>query len=270
MDTLDKGVKKRTRELERVNRELRTAYKELRKTQAELIQAGKLAAVGELADGVAHEINNPLTSILGRAQLLLTQKYRKSLSPKVIHHLKVIEEQAIRAAKITRNLSGFSRPSEGSFQPLEVNQAIENALSLIERQLFLSDIEVIKKLKPNLPKVLGNETQLQEVFLNLILNARDAMPDKGKLTISAQPKDKEKFVEIAFRDTGCGITGENLEKIFTPFFTTKKEKKAVGLGLSISYRIIKNHNARIEVESKPNKGATFRIKLPAIKKSVKS
>ncbi len=258
-------TKEKPKELERVNRELKAAYKKLRETQGELIQAGKMAAVGELADGVAHEINNPLTSILGRAQLLLSGKYRKDLSPQVADHLKVIEEQAIRVAEITGNLMKFSQPSGGSFQLLEVNRVIEQTLSLIERQLFLSDIRIIRKFGSALPKVLGDETQLQEVFLNLVLNARDAMPEKGKLTISSKLGRKGKFVEVTFRDSGCGIDKEDLEKIFTPFFTTKKEKKAVGLGLAISYRVIRNHNARIEVESKPDKGATFRIKLPAVR-----
>jgi signal transduction histidine kinase len=257
---LEEKVKERTAELEQANRELK-------ETQEQLVQAGKLAAIGQLAAGVSHELNNPLGGILGYSQFILEIGRKtglENISPerlkKIFTYVGYIERESQRCKTIVANLLKFSRASETDVVPLDINQVLEETLVFTRHQLEMNQVELIQDFTPNLPKVMGNEHQLQQVFTNLMVNAQQAMKDGGKLTISTTMNNG--LVEIAFADTGCGIPSEHLGKLFDPFFTTKEVGEGTGLGLSVSYGIIQAHKGRIEVESEPGKGSIFRVKLP--------
>ena len=249
---------------------------EKKQLQAQLIKANKMIGLGQLAGGVAHEINNPLTAVLGNAQLLLTE-----ISPDNSWYREVekIEQSAQRCRNIVTNLLGFSRQQERMSQSGDINETIDNTLTLYGRQLGIENIKVTKKYNANLPKLSLSIPQIQQVFLNLIVNAQQAMPHGGELTISTRlcnshsnknhqitgtiDKHSKKYIEIIFEDTGEGIERENLSRIFDPFFSTKEGKKNTGLGLSVSYGIIKKHNGYIYAESKGEKrGSKFTIILP--------
>jgi signal transduction histidine kinase len=244
-----------------------TMAEKLKDTQNQLLQAEKLAAIGQLAAGVSHELNNPLGGILGYSQFILETANKKgiqNLTPQdfqtYLTYIGYIERESQRCKTIVQNLLSFSRTSEAEFVPLDVNQALEETLALTQHQLYMNQIELIKQLQPNLAQVIGNKHRLQQVFTNMIINAQQAMPEGGKLTVSTAVNDG--MVEISFADTGCGISQEHLDKLFDPFFTTKEAGKGTGLGLSVSYGIIKDHSGKIQVESKPDHGATFIIRLP--------
>jgi signal transduction histidine kinase/HAMP domain-containing protein len=237
---------------------------QLKETQAQLVQAGKLAAVGELAAGVAHELNNPLSSVLLYCQHLLRKlgSEGKIDHDKHPHYLKEIEKAALRGREIVSGLLKFSRQERGDFSDIEVNEVVEDALSLTSYRLEKSNIEVRKELCPDLPRVKGNSNYLQQVVANIILNAIQAMPDDGILGIKTEYDRDIEEVKVFISDTGCGIPDDIKDKIFDPFFTTKKE--GTGLGLSISYGIVRDHGGRIEVESKVDSGTTLAVVLPAV------
>lgn len=227
--------------------------KSLEESQRQLIQSEKLASLGQLAAGVAHEINNPLTNISNSAQLLLQEA-----EGKVAKRLKIIEENVEKASRIVRNLRNFSRAPEFHPEFVDVNSLLEKSLEFVRHEL--KGIEVVKDFDTDLPEVLADPLQLQQVFVNIITNACQAMPNGGTLTLATRGGDE--MVEIRISDTGVGIPKEHLSKIFDPFFTTRKVGKGTGLGLSISYKIVDAHNGKIEVESEVGKGSTFIIKLP--------
>ena len=236
---------------------------ELEKTREQLIQAGKMASTGQLAAGVAHELNNPLTSILGFAQLLLKQMDKKDPGFKSV---KTIVEETKRCKSIIQNLLSFSRQSQKKdLKLLDINLPLRPTLGLVREQMKFRDIELIENLAPNLPLIKANPNHLQQVFMNLIINAQDAMPQGGRLYIKTRMVKGSEKVEVIFRDTGSGIPEKHLGKLFNPFFTTKRPGRGVGLGLSVSYGIIKEHEGRIEVESKVGEGSTFTITLPTDK-----
>lgn len=236
---------------------------EERRLQQELIQQEKMAAIGMLAGGVAHEINNPLGGILAFTQLIMREL---NADNPLKSDMEEIERAAVRCKKIVSDLLDFSRVSSGKeLQWLDMNQLIEKIVPFIKDELKSLNIELILDLKPNLPKVYGNANRLQQVFLNLLTNACHSMAKGGKLTVSTFIN--KTFLCVGVEDTGCGITKENLSRIFDPFFTTKQPGKGTGLGLSVSYRIVKEHDGVIDVESVPNKGAKFIVKLPAFKES---
>ena len=230
------------------------ANEELKITQAQMIQAAKLAAVGELAGGIAHEINNPLQILLGHIQLI-------QIGRDLPKRIEIVREQVEKIAQITRRLLNFSRkvPEDFKFEPVNINFAIQEILTLVSYQFKYNDIEVVLKLDPALPLIYGNKVYLQQVFLNLMINAKDAMQNGGKLTIETLSEGGN--VVIKFTDTGIGIPPEIREKIFEAFFTTKGSR-GTGLGLSISRWIIKKHSGEIKVESEVGKGSTFIIVLP--------
>ncbi len=227
---------------------------ELKIMQAQMIQAAKLAAVGELAGGIAHEINNPLQILLGHIQLM-------QLGRDLPKRIEIVKEQIEKISQITRRLLNFSRkvPEDFKFETVNVNFAIQEIITLASYQFKYSDIELILKLDPALPMIQGNKIYLQQVFLNIMINAKDAMPEGGKLIIETFSENGK--VIIKFTDTGVGIPPEIREKIFEAFFTTKGSK-GTGLGLSISRWIIKKHGGEIKVESEVGKGSTFIIVLP--------
>ena len=238
---------------------LRRAYRELRATQEQLVQSGKMAAAGRLAGGVAHELNNPLGGILGFAQAALLDTKEDA---QIYKDLKAIEEATLHCKEIVSGLLNFSRQTKGEFKEVDVNKAIEATLALVNHQTKLQNIEIVKDLNSRLSKVTGNFNQLQQVFLNMVTNARDAMLEGGKLFITTRNIARGKKVEATFLDTGSGIPEEHMDKLFEPFFTTKEPGKGVGLGLSVSYGIIKDHGGEIEVRNRKGGGVEFKIILP--------
>jgi hypothetical protein len=220
----------------------------------------KMASLGLLAAGVAHEVNTPLTGISSFTQMLREQT--EGDDPRV-RLLEKIERQTERASKIVNNLLHFARQGSSDFLPVDLNVVVTDVLSLLDHQLERSKIKVRRELAPNLPRLLGDENKLQQIFLNLILNARDAMPSGGWLTISTSANRSYVIAEVA--DTGHGISKEDIKRIYDPFFTTKKTGAAgTGLGLSISYGIVQEHAGHISVDSVPGKGTRFEIRLPAL------
>jgi len=267
---LEMQVKEHTENLEKTNAELENALKNLKETQAQLIQAGKMAAIGELAAGVAHELNNPLGGILGYCQFALekiTKRPLKELTGEDIstysQYLKDIEEQSKKCKAIIQSLLKFSRASvKQDFQPTDVNSILRETFVFVKHQLEKHKVRLEQVLCTSLPPVAGHASQLQQVFTNLILNAIQSMPDGGKLTVLTKVSEDKRSLEISFADTGEGISEENLSKIFEPFFTTKKVGQGTGLGLSVSYGIIKDHKGEIIAESGVGKGTTFIVTVP--------
>ncbi len=242
---LEKRVEERTQELKR--------------TQEQLVQSEKLASLGKLAAGIAHEINNPLTGILTYSSLLLKENKE---NPQMKEDLEVIVNETTRCRKIVKGLLEFARQTEPSKSPADINKVLEETLSLLENQALFHNIKVEKKLKENLPTVMMDTDQIKQVFMNIIINAAEAMSQGGTLTIQSDSDPQKKFTEVSFIDTGPGIPEENLSKIFDPFFTTKRSGKGTGLGLSVSYGIIQRHDGFLEVTSQLGKGSTFTVKLP--------
>ncbi len=231
--------------------------------ETQLIQSEKLAAVGQLVSGVAHELNNPLTSIAGLSEFLLEQK---EISKKDRGHLKVIHEQAERAGRIVRNLLTFARKEPGEREPVDLNDVVQRTLQLMEYDLKLKDIELRRDLRAGLPQVLGDNHSLLQVVLNLLTNAAQAVAENGAgrqraITVSTWFDDQ---VHLRVTDTGPGINDVVAQNVFTPFFTTKEPGKGTGLGLSITYTIVENHGGRITVERPATGGAAFRVDLPPI------
>jgi len=243
--------------------ELKKAYEELQSLQTQLLHSEKLASIGRLAAGVAHEINNPLTGVLTFAHLLLSEMSKDD--PRRVD-LEVIVKEANRCRLITQNLLDFARQSSPEKAPVDINEVIKNTLSLVENQASFQNIKIIKDFNCSLPLILIDSNQIQQVFMNVILNAQEAMPQGGFLTISTDFSEDGRFAEIKFIDTGCGIPEDNIGKLFDPFFTTKETGKGTGLGLAISYGIIKNHGGDINIDSTEGKGTTVIIKLPIKKK----
>jgi PAS domain S-box-containing protein len=227
--------------------------------QQELYLAQRLAAVGELAAGVAHEINNPLTGVLGFSQRLM----RKSTDKEVSRDLEIIHDEARRAADVVQNLLTFARRRQPKKEYTNINDIVKRTLELRSYALQTSNIEMVTALAHSLPQVMVDFPQIQEVFLNIILNAEQAMSEahgRGKLIIKTQRiKD---HVRISFADDGPGISPENLVKVFDPFFTTREQKGGTGLGLSACHGIVTEHGGRIYLRSKPGQGATFIVELP--------
>ncbi len=269
--TLENKVKERTAELEE-------ALKTLKETQSQLIQVEKMAAVGQLAAGVAHELNNPLGGILGYSQFAIEKINQKPISgfnqedaKTILQYLKDIEGQTKRCRSIIQNLLKFSRASRREeFGQTDVNSVLKDTFSFIRHPVEKGKIRLVEKLADSLPKIKGHPGQLQQVFTNLILNAVQAMPEGGILTVESRLREYPNAVEISFTDTGEGIPEENLDKIFEPFFTTKKVGEGTGLGLSVSYGLIKNHGGEIRVKSKKKQGTTFTVILPISKQQITS
>src|SRR5947209_11825848 len=243
--------------------EMQRREQELRDKQEQLVQAGKLATLGELTTGVAHELNNPLNNtglFVGNAidliELGMTDKGQ------IVRELRQAMQQVSKATEIISHLRTFGRAAPVSREPTSLRPVIERALSLVQEQLRLHEIEVTLDLGPEELVVVGNPIQLEQVFINLLTNARDAVVDSPRKAIRISASVGPAIVEVAFADTGDGIPPGLERRIFDPFFTTKDVGKGTGLGLSITYGIINEHGGMISVVSPPGEGATFLIQLP--------
>jgi signal transduction histidine kinase len=231
--------------------------------EEQLVQTEKLTSLGLLAAGVAHEVNTPLAVISNYIQMLAKQlpsnDPRQKLTDKIV-------KQTFRASEIVNNLLNFSRTGGAAFKEVNLNQVVEETLTLVAHPFRAGNVQVIKSLEADLPGILGSSNRLQQVFLNLFLNAKDAMPSGGMLEVRSSANNGT--VEVEVSDTGMGIQRENLARVFDPFFTTKATGRGTGLGLSVSYGIIKEHAGKVEVRSTPGKGTSFRLEFPAVRKAV--
>jgi len=223
----------------------------------QLLQAEKLSSLGLMAAGIAHEVNTPITGISSYTQMLLKETPASDTRKSI---LEKIEKQTFRAAGIVNGLLNFARINGTEYGDLDVNRLLQESLSLLEHQLTRSGIRVTRSLDASIPLVFGNGGKLQQVFVNLLLNARDAMPAGGELKVHTGMNESMVIVDI--EDTGTGISEDDIKRIYDPFFTTKGASKGTGLGLAISYGIIQEHGGRILVDSEPGKGTRFRLKLP--------
>lgn len=233
--------------------------KKLEETHLQLVSSEKMASLGKLAAGIAHEINNPLGGILIYSSLLMEDLPEGD--PKR-NDLSRIVQEASRCKEIVKSLLEFARQTEPKMEPTDVNRAINDGLFFLVNQALFHNIKIVKKFDPFLPFVRGNASQLKQVFMNIIVNAAEAMHGSGTLTISTASSPDGRYVSIEFTDTGEGIPEENLTRIFDPFFTTKAVGKGTGLGLATSYGIIQDHGGHIRVKSKVGEGTTFTIELP--------
>jgi len=257
-----------TGEIHRISQCLDSILERLRKdedlrerTRQQLTHSERLAAVGRLAAGVAHEINNPLTGVLTFAHLLLRDAPENSRERADIE---MMIQATMRCKEIVRGLLDFARQNEPQKKLADLNAIIREAQRLTGNQASIQRVEVVMELDPALPPLVLDASQIQQVLVNMIVNALDAMPQGGRLTLRTRTTGEagKRFVEVEISDTGCGIPHENLAHIFEPFFTTKPTGKGTGLGLSIAYGIISEHGGTISVRSEVGAGSTFTIRLP--------
>jgi len=244
------GIFKDLRERLRIERELQ-------KTQQALLQSEKLAAMGRLTSQIAHELNNPIYGIMNTLELLKTE-IRPDSKRRRILELSLSEIQ--RLSEMLRNMLSFSKPEEEKRKPVKMNELVEGILLMMEKQMRESNITVETDFSGEIPEVMASTNQMRQVILNMIKNAKEAMPQGGTLSIRTFREDRT--VLILIQDTGVGIPEEIKNMIFEAFFTTKQKVKGVGLGLSVCYGIIKEHEEDIKVESEEKKGTTFTISLP--------
>lgn len=245
-------------ELRAANEELQATNEELKETQEQLIRSEKLAAIGQLAGGVGHELRNPLGAIKNAVYYVRGKAAKSELGqkePRVIEFLDIADDEVNSSNKIINDLLGFSRVGKPAVSPARIKGVIDDALSHLT---IPENIEMVKKLDADLPEVNIDTDQIRQVLVNMIMNAVQAMPEGGRLTISVRERDK--FLEVEISDTGCGIPKEAIGKIFDPLFTTRA--KGIGLGLAVCKAVIERHEGNIEVESEVGKGATFTIRLP--------
>lgn len=251
---LGRSVKEAGRNI-KLAEQLKTQMEELRATQEQLIQSAKMASIGTLAAGVAHEINNPLFAMMGRAELLLRHPDRHFRSERARQYVQIIYEQGDRAAGIVRDLLAFSREST-PVEPVRVTDAIDKSVSLLGK----ATIQVRREYAGDLPLVDAAPARLQQVFLNLLQNARDAMPEGGTVYVRCWAEGDKVIASI--RDTGTGMSHQTQEHLFEPFFTTKEVGKGTGLGLFICHRIVTEHGGKIRINSEQGRGTEVLVELP--------
>jgi signal transduction histidine kinase len=231
-------------------RALRRAVEELEATQAQLVHSEKINAIGEVFTSLAHEINNPLAILIGRAKLMLATAKERQFSQELVRGLEMIDKHGTRIAEKTSfNLT-----------ETDLNHVISEVVTLVEKPFAQHGTRIESRLDPNLPHISASPDHLQQVFLNLLNNARDAMPEGGTITLRTYPNGRHLVAEV--QDTGTGIAANIQSRVFDPFFTTKPRGKGTGLGLSVSYEIVRKHQGDIQVESTPGQGALFRLMLP--------
>jgi len=242
------------------------AYKELKAMQEQVIQSEKLASLGKLSASIAHEISNPLAAVLTYAKLMLKLLARNRFTAErrddISRYLNTIHAETTRCGEIVKNLLTFSRQSKMAVEAHHMEDIVDKTLSLIDHDLALKEIHLVKEFERELPLVPCDSKQIQQVLLNLLSNASEAMTHHGTLSVTVRKAERKGFLEILVSDTGRGIPEDDLKNIFEPFFTTKEEGKGVGLGLSVAYGIVTRHKGTFEVESRPGKGTAFRVFLP--------
>ncbi|MGH9864217.1 MAG: sensor histidine kinase, partial [Candidatus Acidiferrales bacterium] len=231
--------------------------------EEQMVQNEKLTSLGLLAAGVAHEVNTPLAVISNYIQMLGKQIPAEDARQKTIDK---IVKQTFRASEIVNNLLNFSRTGGAEFVEVNLNSVLDETLSLVQHPFKAARVNVIRNFTDTLPVVLGSTTRLQQVFLNLFMNARDAMPNGGMLEVRTAAHNGS--VEVEVTDTGVGIRPEHIHRVFDPFFTTKASGRGTGLGLSVSYGIVKEHAGKLEVRSTAEKGTSFRLEFPVARKAV--
>jgi two-component system NtrC family sensor kinase len=238
---------------------------ELEVHQEQLVHSRKIAAVGTLTSGIAHELNNPINNIVLTAEAL-KEDFRSMSPEESMGLIQDILTQSERASEIVKGLLDFSRAERPDFEAMSIRALIQDTLKLVRNQLTLSGIHVEDEVPADLPPIHGEKKSLQQVFLNLFINAIQAMLDGGTLRISAHPSDNQ-WIVIDVSDTGIGIDPEHLSQIFDPFYTTKQVGKGTGLGLSVTYGIVEKHGGHIEVKSRKGQGTTFTVTLPLHKEA---
>ena len=241
--TLEKRVEERT--------------KELKEMQSHLIQSEKLASLGKLAAAIAHEINNPLTSILINTHLMLEKTEKNNT---FYENLSLIADETSRCSDIVKGLLEFSRQNPPQMSYADINEITEHTIKILENQVAFQNIKIIKKLSADLPQIKLDKDKIKQIIWNFMINASEVMPEGGVLIITSQLSEDKKYIQISFEDNGVGIPKENINKIFDPFFTTKSG--GTGLGLAVSYGIIQQHQGKIEVKSDPGYGSVFTVYLP--------
>jgi two-component system NtrC family sensor kinase len=234
---------------------------ELQENQEQLLQSRKIAAIGTLTSGIAHELNNPLNNIVLTAETL-KEDFRELRPEEALALIEDILTQSERAAEIVKDLLDFSRSERPEFEPVAISSLLNDTLKLVKNQLMLSSVELETELSTDFPPVSGDRKSLRQAFLNLFINAIQAMPKGGTLGIRAYVPDGQPWVKVDVVDTGVGIPPENLPRLFEPFFTTKEVGRGTGLGLAVTYSILQKHGGRIEVHSTPGRGTTFTVSLP--------
>ncbi|MDP2915999.1 MAG: ATP-binding protein [Candidatus Aminicenantes bacterium] len=245
--------------LEKSHFQLKSSHEELERAQRQLIQTEKMASLGQLAAGVAHELNNPIGTIMMFSRILQEEL---GDNEKWQNDITLVVQEADRAAKIIKDLLSFAKETKVKPGLVNINTVMKEALSLLVKQSIFHNVEVRTELDPKLPSTFADPDLLKQVFLNIILNGVQAMDGKGTLTIQSRKLDKGKKIEIRVQDTGKGIPEENLPRLFDPFFTTKE--KGTGLGLAIVYSLISKHQGTVTAESRLGQGATFIITLPVL------
>lgn len=250
-------------EIQSLNEELSGYIRRLEAAQKQLIQSEKLNALGELAASIAHEINNPLAGALIYARLVSKKMASDPFDRReALTNLSKIDSALAHCSNLVRGLLDFARQSEPKLRPVAPAEILEYALALVGHEAQMRHVRVVREEAAALPPVMADPDQMQQVLLNLAINAIQAMPEGGTLTLRAFMGDGG-LVSISVQDTGGGIAPENMEKLFTPFFTTKERGKGVGLGLAVSHGIVERHGGKIDVQSEVGKGSTFTVRLPA-------
>jgi len=233
---------------------------QLQRQREVLYQNEKLAALGTMAAGIAHEMNNPLGIITTRIEVMLMDAEQQQLPAQVLEDLTVLHRASQRVARIAAGLRSFARHTPGERVPVDLNTVVEESLQLMQKPLAADDIQVVASLHPDLPRLLGDATTLHQVLMNLLTNAREAMPGGGQVRIETAPAERPGWIRLLVADTGPGIPADEISKIFDPFFTTKRT--GTGLGLSVTYGIIQEHGGTIDVQSRPGAGTTFILSFP--------
>ena len=227
--------------------------------ERQLLQADKLASLGQLSAGVAHEINNPLGLILGYTELILKETHEKG---QLREDLETVRKHAINCKRIMEELLKFYSTMDTTKTSADLNVLIKEVLEVVESKFELDNVRVIKKMSSELPEITADPDKIRQVFMNLLMNARQAIEGSGAITVSTSMDSTGRHILVSFDDTGCGISPDVTDKIFDPFFTTKPIGMGTGLGLSVSYGIIKDHDGDIRVESSPGNGSRFEVYLP--------
>ncbi len=243
---------------------------ELRNLREQLLQSEKLAVMGQLAASVAHEVNNPINGIINYIHLFLRRLNDNKIDNVETwkRDLKLVERETIRIGRIVKNLLNFSRKTEPDLRPILIPQLFDETLPLIEDQFLIKNISIKKNYGHAIPEILGDVSQLQQVIINLMLNAVQAVDKKGRIEIRVAAegaRGSECFVRFDIADNGVGIKPEDMDKLFDPFFTTKMmDKSGIGLGLTIVQQIVKSHRGRISIKSQPGEGTTVSVKFPTL------